>query len=153
MYHQVFQLLLISIIIFFTGCDKKKVDLPLDPGNGVRIDSETHWLTACDDQSSCGENLVCICGLCTTTCESADICGGQEITRCRSTSEDLRCEGADAPTQSAAVCWPTEDHPAVMFEICNDRIDNNNNQLIDCEDPECTGNDFCIDHPNHTPIK
>ena len=45
--------------------------------------------------------------------------------------------------QSGTVCWPKENHPDIDFEICNDGVDNDNNQRVDCEDPQCADNDFC----------
>ena len=147
MYYQLIKQSLLILFIFFIGCDEKKrtSNLALGTNSNVMVDSASHWLQACEDESICGENLVCVCGICTTTCDSVSTCGGQEVSRCLSTAEDIRCEGADSPVQSASICWPTENHPSSTFELCNDGIDNNNNILIDCADPECAENDFCIE--------
>ena len=146
MFYQLFKQALLVLFIILIGCDeKKRSNIPLDTVSNVMVDSASHWLQVCEDQSICGENLVCVCGICTTTCSNVDTCGGEEISRCLSTSEDIRCEGADSPVQTGSICWPTKDHPSSTFELCNDKIDNNNDGLVDCEDPECAQNDFCIE--------
>ena len=120
----------IVFVIFFCSiiaCDSKSSSSS-SSGSAIMVGTETHWLTLCEDESACGDELSCVCGLCTKTCESADACGGSSISQCLSTNEDLRCEGSDAPTQRASVCWPRETHPSIEFEICNDQIDNNHNQ-------------------------
>ena len=140
-------MLKIVLFLFFCsiiGCESESSSSS-SSSSSIMVGTETHWLTLCEDESACGDELSCVCGLCTKTCESADACGGSDISQCLSTSQDLRCEGADAPSQSATVCWPRETHPAIMFEICNDQIDNNGDQLIDCEDPSCAGQDFCVE--------
>lgn len=70
------------------------------PGCGARAyeggDSNSNWLEACDSSAECGSNLACVCGYCTVTCKSDDICEKGRAAVCEQTD---RC-GA------AAVCLP-----------------------------------------------
>ncbi len=36
---------------------------------GPSTDSETHWMKPCVDSSDCGEELECLCNMCTTHCD------------------------------------------------------------------------------------
>ena len=136
--------LLICTFFPFVSCEEESSS-PYSPPSNVMVGTETNWLTLCEEESVCGDGLTCLCGLCTKKCESMEACGDGEISQCLSISEDLRCEGSDAPVQSATVCWPRENHPEIEFEICNDQVDNDANLLIDCDDPQCSTNDFCLE--------
>lgn len=86
---------------------------------GPDTDSETHWMERCSEDADCGEDLDCLCGLCTTGCD--DEC--DELTRkcvevgeqCEEVDDSIcleRCEeDEDCPTDLECVdgvCEPEE---------------------------------------------
>src|SRR5690606_28781655 len=83
-------LLLAGALLF--GCTEKAQSDPTG--------SETHWLHICSVDADC-DTGGCLCGVCSTSCESTAACGEGE--RCED-SEQLDCAGANVPD---ALCLPT----------------------------------------------
>lgn len=87
------------------------------PGTGI-VDSETHWLDTCENDSSCGD-LQCLCGVCTLPCAevracdgltsavcATAACGAQGIcTRACETSAD--CAASGVICSAEGTCVPT----------------------------------------------
>ena len=63
----------------------------------------TNWLTVCDDDDDCGDDLACKCGICTRECEDASDCAELDGV-CDSSSDALvaACGGA----RTASLCLP-----------------------------------------------
>ncbi len=65
-------LVLITFSMMLMACDD-------DPNrryapSQVNNDSETHWLSACTQDSDCQDELSCLCGVCTLECDSPGEC-------------------------------------------------------------------------------
>jgi hypothetical protein len=61
-----------------------------DPATG----GETHFLRLCDSTASsngCGEELECLCDVCTRACDANDACGGVSGMVCSAPSESNAC--------------------------------------------------------------
>lgn len=72
------------------------------------VESQTHWLQACDTSASCGGTLSCICGVCVAACEkdgSCDVPG-----------RDTQCVMANA-TAARALCEQPAAKP-ICLESC-----------------------------------
>ena len=83
------------------------------------IGGETHFLTACDSNETCGSTLACLCGVCTRTCTDNSVC--------RSFAASTECvQAVDRPAASAC-----SDAPASSF----------------CDVP-CTTDESCRTFPN-----
>jgi len=79
-----------------------------EPPSGPSTNSNTNWLTACDEDIECGTDGACLCGYCTATCALADDCGASRPGAvCAPTNEEpvsTLC-GGDPPT-TEAICLP-----------------------------------------------
>ncbi|MBH25170.1 MAG: hypothetical protein CMH57_12100 [Myxococcales bacterium] len=40
----------------------------------TRVDSQTHWLELCETTADCEGGYMCLCGVCTVTCEATSAC-------------------------------------------------------------------------------
>lgn len=60
--------LVLVVLVLVSACAEH--DLPTPNKN-------TNWLGQCATDSDCGEELACICGLCTVPCESSSECEGR----------------------------------------------------------------------------
>lgn len=69
---------------------------------GGRLDSGTHWLTACEFDTECGDSR-CVCGVCTDTCETAASCV-EDAAECLVPTGAGRQECAAASFPTAALC-------------------------------------------------
>lgn len=61
--------------------------------------AETHFMKVCQDDPECGGTFSCVCGVCTTNCDDAEICGAissantclstelESLTSCSNTGE------------------------------------------------------------------
>jgi hypothetical protein len=59
---------------------------------------ETHWLSACDAQKSCGDGLACICGRCSISCSSDTVCRElAPLAACLPTEKVTDTEGCGNP--------------------------------------------------------
>ena len=68
---------------------------------------ETHFLTRCDaDSSSCGPDLVCLCGACTLPCNERTACEGFPVAEC--------------VTSTAASCGPAQVGPHCDVSCASD---------------------------------
>ena len=106
------------------------------PSKAPQTGSQTNWLVVCDSAEDCGE-LECLCGVCTSACESDSSCAGLEGASCVPVSEDgpiafcggaleqglclPRCEAscADGTSCIDGVCAPIG-APAVLVAIDTD---------------------------------
>ncbi len=95
--------------------------------------SETHWLTACQADSECGEGS-CLCGVCTTTCVVDSDCDG--------VGSSAHC----VDSAEAASCGDSAE-PRVCLRACDVEGDCQTEQTTD--DPVCTDED-CEDAPGTT---
>lgn len=74
-------------------------------GGRTRLDhgGETHWLSSCQESSSCGDGFDCICGRCTLSCSSDATCKqGSDEAVCA--SSDLVKFAADCETAPPRIC-------------------------------------------------
>lgn len=81
--------LLVATILANSGCLS-------DPGN-PSVDSESHFLTACQADSDCAAGFSCICNVCSVPCSNVDSC--EEVSAgatCVSVDTDGFCRGATA---------------------------------------------------------
>ena len=71
---------------------------------------ETHFLTRCDaDRSTCGPNLLCLCGACTLPCDERSACTGFPVAECVMSTAAACGQGqasphCDVPCASDADC-------------------------------------------------
>lgn len=64
---------------------------------------ETHFLTTCTGSESCGEDLTCLCGVCTRSCTDDEQCGGLSASACLTPVDPSAC--TDGPvTYCDAAC-------------------------------------------------
>jgi len=73
-----FTMLLIGTLAW-SGCASSR-----EPGDGVM--GNTNWLRQCGDDGDCGDDLSCVCGVCTRECEEASACDGLDGAACGSGS-------------------------------------------------------------------
>lgn len=79
--------------------------------NEPRVDSSTHWLSACVDDGDCG-SLACVCGVCTEVCDGDAVCGDiVDGAVCAGASTWGTCEVATAGVCSDA-CASASDCPS-----------------------------------------
>jgi hypothetical protein len=75
---------------------------------------ETHFLTACDKNESCGNALACLCGICTRSCT--------DNTGCQSLAVSAECvSAADRPVANSCPDSPSSDFcdvPCTTDEPC-----------------------------------
>jgi hypothetical protein len=72
------------------------------------VESQTHWLTACEKDASCGDALSCICGVCIAAC-SKDL-------SCNVAGRDTECVMANA-TPARTLCEEPAPKP-ICLESC-----------------------------------
>src|SRR5436190_310258 len=72
------------------------------------VESQTHWLQACNASASCGGTLSCICGVCVAACEK-DL-------SCNVPGRDTKCVMANA-TAARALCEQPAAKP-ICLESC-----------------------------------
>lgn len=81
--------------------------LACSPGDSeyMKTGSQTNWLKQCTDESECGE-LSCLCGVCTSACDTDPTCPGLSGASCmrRSDAEAVAVCGGRAP--EASLCLP-----------------------------------------------
>ena len=70
--------------------------------NVVSTDGNTSWVATCADDGDCGGELSCLCGVCTTTCESDRTCGASG--RCVRSSSMAFGAACGADSTIAGVC-------------------------------------------------
>lgn len=93
------------------------------------IDNDGNGLTDCDDLDSCAGDPACSFG--SRTCSANVGCNGLGGNCCPTNSDvTLRC-CLDGSVQSEA-------------DYCFDKVDNDNDGKIDCEDDECKDRDRCV---------
>jgi hypothetical protein len=68
------------------------------------VGGETHWLSGCTDDTSCGADLECLCGRCTRSCDEITDCGGlSAAARCLdTTSVEFGADCNEPPPQLCA---------------------------------------------------
>lgn len=69
-------------------------------------DTNTNWLSACNEDAECGSELACLCGACTIACESDGQCQERD-----QSSQTSQCS-SNAACGAAAVCVSSEPSPA-----------------------------------------
>jgi type 1 glutamine amidotransferase len=72
-------------------------------------DSNTHWLARCTDDGDCRDGLSCVCGACTTECNSASSC---ENLAAGALCLDVQCEGGDELSVCSIGCSGDADCPS-----------------------------------------
>jgi len=88
---------------------------PDDPA----INSESHWLQACESDAECGQDNLCICNVCSATCSRDNAClhpDGEPTASCVETTERplvQQCDAAGPPAASIclAACLTDADCP------------------------------------------
>jgi hypothetical protein len=78
-------------------------------GDDPQVGGETHWLSACDENADCGDDLRCICGSCTRACSADDACHGNRPAACYDMGSPLllqRCPGLSGG-HGGGVCLPS----------------------------------------------
>ena len=101
------------------------------------FDSQSHWLRACEHDADCGP-YECLCGTCSSTCESNDDCS-------LATYTPATCQ---APETLGAVCGDGDITPStsVCVPDCNQSPCISDRAtavpaLMDCTDPNCSSTD------------
>jgi hypothetical protein len=67
-------------------------------------DTNTNWLTMCDQDSDCDGRTECLCGVCTFECEANSDCEGVD--------SDSACVTVSDCAEATAVCWNGEQFPS-----------------------------------------
>jgi hypothetical protein len=89
-----------SLLALFLSCS--------EPASTPNVGSNTNWLTACEVNSECVDELMCHCGACSKGCTLDSDCAGYQGTACVSSAEDAAvalCRGA-AAWASPGICLP-----------------------------------------------
>ncbi len=90
--------LLLTSAVVFSSCENA------DPGAG----SNTNWLRSCDKDADCGDQLSCLCGVCTAPCDDAcpdlpsAVCAAPDSASVRALCGD----DAAAPLAAGGMCLP-----------------------------------------------
>ena len=78
------------------------------------VDSNSNWLTVCDEDGGCGQGAACVCGVCTALCDPRACGEFQAGATCvvpgAASFDDLCDQDASAPAQG--MCLPTCDQDA-----------------------------------------
>jgi len=64
----------------------------------------TNWLSSCEEDDDCGDELSCVCGVCTRQCSETNDCAGLEGAACDEQSEALAT--ACGSSVEMSVCLP-----------------------------------------------
>jgi hypothetical protein len=84
--------------------------------SGAKTGTNTNWLKACDNDEDCGFDASCLCGICTTTCESAKDCGESNAACAETLTSTVQCGNSDAPPVCLATC--EKDSNCAPTEVC-----------------------------------
>jgi hypothetical protein len=57
---------------------------------------ETHFLKTCVESAQCGDELSCLCGVCTRACTGDDQCGTLAASECRTPADPAACTDGSA---------------------------------------------------------
>lgn len=155
---------LLLLILLLPGC----IERNNGPGPIGNVDSESHWLRPCADDTQCGA-LACICGVCSRSCRDVE-CGGE------ATCAPLGADTCDAVPACTAECAADDDCPGAMrcidgvcdapagcagdgecpddaacrdaqcvpLEICGDGVDQDGDGG-DCDDADCLSEAACAE--------
>lgn len=83
------------------GCLLGSVVLAGCYGHGARSqDGQSHWLRQCSSGSTCGDDEICACGVCTRLCKDDSSCGADA--QCMAVAQAASC--SDAPAGIKQVC-------------------------------------------------
>jgi hypothetical protein len=129
--------LILCMAVFWAGCGETGAD--------PDVTSETHWMQACADGDACGDQGVCLCGVCTLPCDSDTDCDAAgPLTSCvpaGAQALDLVCGDA----VSASLCLA----PCEGVDACGDVADGLSCSESHCLPPvapaSCAGNVDCGD--------
>ncbi len=98
---------------------------------GPEVNSQSHWMKACMDDTECGGGYACVCGFCSLPCDGDEACGGSEgqgvCTADDSTLTESFCKDT-APEGGAGLCIPPEQ--AVVPDMGTDM------ETPDLDDPD-----------------
>lgn len=75
-------------------------------------DSNTHWLSACNEARDCGSDFACVCGSCTKTCDSDIACSALDA-RDGMCVESV-CGGSATAGSCSLACNDDDDCPATL---------------------------------------
>jgi hypothetical protein len=84
--------------------------------SGPKTGTNTNWLKACDNDEDCGPVDSCLCGICTTTCESAKDCRESNSTCSKALTSEVQCSESDAPSVCLAAC--ERDSNCTRGQVC-----------------------------------
>jgi hypothetical protein len=77
--------------------------------NRPNSDSRSNWLRECTSQRNCGDDLDCVCGVCTSPCSAEATCGGDPEGTCTDPAQQgigSSCAGTLAD-EAVGICLPT----------------------------------------------
>lgn len=107
---------LISIGFLFCGC----MALACSNTHSPQASGETHFLTACAKNNECGDELACICGVCSTPCDDVSACSASQATACARKDDPAFKQQCPGPQTIPGVC------------------------LANCEDQDCAKGQQCV---------
>ena len=84
--------------------------------SGPKTGTNTNWLKACGNDEDCGTDASCLCGICTTTCESAKDCSESNSTCAKALAAAVQCGNSDAKTVCLAAC--ERDSNCARGQVC-----------------------------------
>ncbi|HET6337383.1 MAG TPA: hypothetical protein VFG30_29365 [Polyangiales bacterium] len=84
------------LVLSVVACGKSRRPFP---------DKTTSWLRACDRDAQCGDELACLCGICSRTCDNAASCSGD--TRCISSNDPDAAQACGDDPATPALCAST----------------------------------------------
>lgn len=75
------------------------------PSPGPQSGSQTNWLVRCESSSECG-GLDCVCGACTTSCDTDAVCGELPGASCVEATDQGAIAFCGGQAPPAALCLP-----------------------------------------------
>src|SRR5690349_7268166 len=101
------------------------------------FDSKSNWLRDCSSQDDCGDDLSCLCGVCTKRCERASACEGDKNV-CVDPSRD--------GIESSCASDPQADAPGICLLACLSSSECDGGQR--CMAGACVNRDALDDRPD-----
>ncbi len=77
-------------------------------GDGT-VDSETHFLVACDSDEACSADRQCVCGVCSTPCGTTDVCTATSAPSACVDAPSIGCAAGPDVTLCLAICTSNSD--------------------------------------------
>ena len=122
-------------------CDDDQVCTTERCDDGICGHTAVPGCVPCETNEDCNDHDACTTDVCgeSKSCQLTTIPG---CVPCKTAADCNDGDACTADTCPAGACTHT-DLAGCPAEICDDRVDNDGDGLVDCVDPDCIGTDAC----------